>query len=70
MSFIAATSISENMRLQTEALKVSSAALGAIAKLVEEDFDERRVHREVGRRLDAEHNVRRAAGPANGWSAT
>lgn len=61
------TAIAENMRLQTEAQKVASAALGAIAKLVEDDFDERRVHREVERRL-AEREGRRT-GSANGWGA-
>jgi hypothetical protein len=55
--------ISEHQRLQTEALKVTSAALTALAKLIEDDFDERRVHREVERRL-AE---RRAAPPQSGW---
>jgi hypothetical protein len=63
----AVTAIAENMRLQTEALKVTSAALGAIAKLVEEDFDERRVHREVDRVL--EERERRRSGSANGWGA-
>lgn len=46
--------IAENMRLQTEALKVTSAAATALAKLIEHDFDERRVHREVDRRLEEE----------------
>lgn len=44
----------DNMRLQTEAMKVMAAALGAMAKVHEADFDERRVHREVERRLAEE----------------
>lgn len=46
--------LAENARLQTEAQKVSAAALTALAKLVEDDFDERRVDREVDRRLEIE----------------
>lgn len=46
--------LAENARLQTEAQKVTAAALTALAKLVEDDFDERRVDREVDRRLEIE----------------
>lgn len=48
------STLAENARLQTEAQKVAAAALTAMAKLVEDDFDERRVNREVDRRLDIE----------------
>ncbi len=43
--------LAENSRLQTEALKTISATAIAIARTYEEDFDERRILREVERRL-------------------
>lgn len=42
--------MADHAKLQTEAAKTISAALVAIAKLVETDFDERRIQREVERR--------------------
>lgn len=53
--------LAENARLQTEAQKVTAAALTALAKLVEDDFDERRVDREVDRRLEIERKRLAAA---------
>lgn len=50
--------LADNARLQTEALKNISAASTIIGKTLEEDYDERRVEREVSRRL-AEDRLRR-----------
>lgn len=50
--------LADNSRLQTEALKNISAAATAMGKTIEVDYDERRVNREVERRL-AEEKMRR-----------
>lgn len=55
-----AEAVSDNARLQTEALKTISAAATAMAKTVEDDFDERRVQREVDRRLALQAGARAA----------
>lgn len=56
----ATETIADNAKLQTEALKTISAAATAIARMVEEDFDERRVDREVERRLKEQRASREA----------
>lgn len=58
----AAETVADNAKLQTEALKTISAAAAAMAKTVEDDFDERRVQREVDRRLQEQRLLREARG--------
>lgn len=58
--------MADNAKLQTEAVKTISAAATAMARTVEEDFDERRVLREVERRLGLMTKDRSAA-PPQGW---
>lgn len=61
--------MADNAKVQTEALKTMSAAAVALAKTVEDDFDERRVKREVSRLLDEERRARegRHTGSPSGW---
>ncbi|KAB1075345.1 hypothetical protein [Methylobacterium planeticum] len=69
--FEAIASIADNIRLQTDDLKTISAAMFAVAKVVEEDFDERPVERAVDRHLGEERRLREArAAPAQGWSGS
>ena len=64
--FIASVeTLADNAKLQTEAQSRISAAATALAKLVEEDFDERRVDREVERRLDRERRNRETRASPN-----
>ena len=47
----AAEVVADSVPLQTEALKTIAAAASAMARTVEQDWDERRIEREVKRRL-------------------
>lgn len=43
--------VTANQKLQTEALRTIAVAVTAIAKILEDEFDEQRIDREIARRL-------------------